>query len=276
MHLRCRDTLLDISTPVIMGVLNITPDSFYAGSRNNTETALLHQCEKMLADGAAILDVGGASSRPGATPVEPVEEARRVRWAVHAILERFPRAVLSVDTWRAAVAAAALDAGASIVNDISGGRWDADLFSFLATRPCPYVLMHAQGTPDVMQQNPHYEQVVTEILDFFIDGIARLRSIGIHDIVLDPGFGFGKTLGHNFALLKHLHVFSEVTGLPVLAGLSRKSMICKPLQISPDHALNGTTALNMVALQQGARILRVHDVREAREAIVLHGMLQNA
>lgn len=267
--LNCRGQLLDLSRPVVMGILNLTPDSFFDGGKYLGETAVLHQADKMLREGAAILDLGGASSRPGAAEVQVQEELQRVIPAIETILKNFPNTILSVDTWRAGVAREALNAGASIVNDISAGKLDGHLLQTVADFGVPYVLMHMQGTPDTMQQQPHYEDVVTEVLDFFIQKIAQLRGLGLKDIVLDPGFGFGKTVEHNFSLLKNLHVFQNVLDLPVLAGVSRKSMICKPLGIKPAEALNGTTALHVVALQQGARILRVHDVREAVEVIQL-------
>jgi dihydropteroate synthase len=253
-----------------MGILNTTPDSFYAGSRIPDVSALLDQAGAMLADGARILDIGGASSRPGAADVPEAAEIRRVAPAVQALTTAFPEAIVSVDTWRAAVAKEALDAGARIVNDISAGRMDKDLWDTLAGAGVPYVLMHMQGTPQTMQAQPFYADVVQEVLDFFIQQVARLRARGIQDIILDPGFGFGKTLEHNYRLLDQLDVFQTVLELPVLAGLSRKSMICKALRVSPEAALNGTTALHVVALQKGAKILRAHDVREAREVIELH------
>lgn len=269
MTILCKDRLLDLSRPAIMGILNLTPDSFFDGGRYANTGSMLQQAEKMLLDGAVILDVGGASSRPGAEDVPEAEELNRVIPAIQHILSHFPEAILSVDTWRAKVAREAIGAGAHIVNDISGGRLDTEMFNAAGDLQAPYVLMHMQGTPQTMQQNPQYEDVVTEVLDYFIHQTALLRAAGVKDIILDPGFGFGKNLEHNFELLRNLNVFEKVLELPVLAGLSRKSMICKPLGIKPEQALNGTTALHMVALQQGARILRVHDVREAWEVVRL-------
>lgn len=257
-----------------MGILNVTPDSFYDGGRLVTTEDAIRQAERMLGEGATLLDIGGASSRPGAEEVSEAEEMRRVLPAIELILRNFPDTVLSVDTWRASVARTALDAGASIVNDISAGRWDTAMYPTVAEADCPYILMHAQGTPATMQMAPQYDDIVQEELDFFIEEVGRLRAIGVRDIVLDPGFGFGKTVAHNYALLRNLDVFSTVLGLPVLAGISRKSMICKVLGVNPEHALNGTTALHMVALQQGARILRVHDVKEALEVIRLYEQLE--
>lgn len=272
--INCKGQLLDLSRPVVMGILNLTPDSFYDGGKYPDGPTLLHQAEKLLREGAALLDLGGASSRPGASEVSEEEELRRVLFGIETILPHFPGVLISVDTWRASVARAAVNAGASMVNDISAGNLDPKMFQTVAELGVPYVLMHMQGTPESMQKNPQYEEIVTEVLDFFIQKTIVLRGLGVKDIVLDPGFGFGKSVEHNFTLLKNLHVFEQVTGLPVLAGLSRKSMICKPLGVSPAHALNGTTALHMVALQQGARILRAHDVREAMEVIQLWQLLK--
>jgi dihydropteroate synthase len=252
-----------------MGILNVTPDSFFDGGKLADISAVLAQAEKMLHEGASILDVGGASSRPGAVEVSASEEMQRVIPIVELLHQNFPEALLSVDTWRGAVARSAVDAGASLVNDISGGRLDAEMFDTVSQLGIPYVLMHMQGTPGDMQKSPHYEDVVTAVLDFFIEKLEVLRRLGVKDVVLDPGFGFGKTVAHNYALLKNLYVFQNVLDLPVLAGISRKSMICKPLGVKPSGALNGTTALHMVALQQGANILRAHDVREAMEVIQL-------
>jgi len=267
--LNCRGRLLDLSAPVVMGILNVTPDSFYDGGRWNSLDGLLQQAEQMLSDGAALLDIGGASSRPGAAQVSEGEEFKRVLPVVEAIHRRFPDAILSIDSWRAGVASAALEAGASLVNDISAGRLDPALYPAVAKAGCPYVLMHMQGSPETMQTEPAYTDVVQEVLDFFITEVGKLRALGVKDIVLDPGFGFGKSVSHNYQLLQNLELFSTVLGLPVLVGISRKSMICKVLKVNPDKALNGTTALHMVALQRGANILRAHDVREAVEVIRL-------
>lgn len=274
MTLNCRGQLLDLSRPVVMGILNATPDSFFDGGRHAGTSAALKQADKMLAEGAVILDVGGASSRPGAREVSEKEELERVIPVIEVIKSHFSEVIVSVDTWRAGVAREAVAAGASMVNDISAGKLDAGLYETMAGLDVPYILMHMQGMPANMQQNPHYDDVVTEVLDFFIRETEQLRALGVKDIVLDPGFGFGKTVEHNYQLLKNLHVFGRVTGLPVLAGISRKSMVCKVLKVNPDHALNGTTALHMIALQQGARILRVHDVKEAMEVIRLWEQLE--
>ena len=272
--LHCQGRLLDLSRPVVMGILNLTSDSFYDGGRYTEEVSMMKQAEKMLAEGAALLDIGGASSRPGATEVNETEELRRVVRAMETLQKHFPEALISVDTWRASVARAAIEAGAGIINDISAGRLDPEMYPTVSRLKVPYVLMHMHGRPATMQQKPHYEDVVTEILDFFMEETQKLRALGVVDIVLDPGFGFGKNLAHNYTLLRNLHIFSAVTGLPVLAGISRKSMIYKPLGITAAEALNGTSALHMVALQQGARILRVHDVREAIEVVRLWELTQ--
>lgn len=274
--LNCRGKLLDLSRPVVMGILNTTPDSFFAGSRIMDQKQLMEKAGEMIEEGAVILDIGGASSRPGAGEVSEAEEINRLIPAIQAVRATYPAALISADTWRAAVAREALRAGAHIINDISAGRMDSELWDTAAGSGAPYVLMHMQGTPKEMQKNPHYEDVVQEVLDFFILQVARLRSKGIQDIVLDPGFGFGKTIEHNYRLLNQLDVFSTVLQLPVLAGISRKSMICRVLGVQPEQALNGTTALHMAALQKGARILRVHDVREAVEVIRLYENLNAA
>lgn len=272
--LNCRGRLLDLSRPVVMGILNVTPDSFFDGGRLDSIDLILQRAGQMLKDGAALLDIGGASSRPGAQAVSADAEKQRVLPAIEAILKRFPDTLLSIDTWNAAVAKAALESGAAIVNDISGGRFDPGIMTVAAAYGSPYVLMHMQGNPATMQEQPVYDEVVREVLDFFIETVPHLQDAGIADIVLDPGFGFGKTVEHNYRLLKHLSTFSSVLNRPVLAGLSRKSMICKVLHVNPDQALNGTTALHMVALQQGAAILRAHDVREAMEVIKLWEQLE--
>ncbi|TNE59207.1 MAG: dihydropteroate synthase [Bacteroidetes bacterium] len=268
--LNCKGKLLDLSVPAVMGILNITPDSFYDGGVLSTPDTVLRQAEHMLNTGAAILDIGGVSSRPGAVDVSENEEEKRVLPAIEMVCRHFPEAIISVDTWRAGIAQKALDAGAVMINDISSGKYDSQMYSLVAAGSgIPYVLMHMQGTPQTMQKEPAYRDVVQEVLDFFILEVGRLRALGVRDIVLDPGFGFGKTVEHNFQLLQHLEVFSKVLQLPVLAGISRKSMICKTLGVKPKDALNGTTALHMVALQHGARILRVHDVPEAVEVLRL-------
>ncbi len=263
----CRGRLVDLSRPVVMGILNVTPDSFYFGSRVSSAADALKQAEQMLSEGATFLDIGGASSRPGAAEVPEDEELRRVMPVVEELQKHFPEALLSIDTWRGKVAREALDAGVAMVNDISAGRWDEELLPVVARYGCPYILMHTQGRPKDMQLAPTYSDVVREVLDFFIGRLGDLRAIGIRDVAVDPGFGFGKTLEHNYTLLRHLPTLEGVLQLPLLVGVSRKSMVCRVLNVGAERALNGTTALHVLALLQGARILRVHDVQEAVEAI---------
>ena len=267
--LQSKGRLLDISQPVVMGILNATPDSFYNRGQDSDADSLLRNAEKMLNDGAAILDIGGASTKPGATLIDFDEELTRIIPAITAIHKRFPDAWLSVDTYNAATAKEAVAAGASIINDVSSGRFDDTMIKTIAALKVPYIAMHMQGTPETMQQNPQYENAVTEVRNYLLDICTQCSNAGITDIIIDPGFGFGKTVEHNFQLLNSLHTF-RMLGKPILAGISRKSMVCKPLHVNPEHALNGSTALHMVALQQGANILRVHDVKEAMEVIKLY------
>lgn len=266
--LNCRGRLLDLSSPQVMGIINVTPDSFYDGGMLKNEKDILVIAEKMLKEGAAIIDTGGMSTRPGAETISEEEELKRVIPAIEIIHKNFPEAIISIDTFRSKVAEQAVNSGASTINDISAGRFDENLFATVANLKVPYVLMHMQGTPQTMQRDPEYRDVVREVFEFLKEKILQLNQLGIHDIIVDPGFGFGKTVEHNFQLLDHLDVF-KIFGLPVLAGLSRKSMVCKVLKVNPDEALNGTTALNTIALSKGAKLLRVHDVKEAREAIEL-------
>jgi dihydropteroate synthase len=249
-----------------MGILNITPDSFYKGSRYNSDQEILKAAVRMMEEGADILDVGGYSSRPGAADITGDEESKRVLKAIKLITRELPDAIISVDTFRADVAREAITVcGAHIINDISGGDSDCSMFGVVEELNVPYIMMHMQGTPRTMQLNPDYDDVVADILKWFGERIYRLQSAGVKDIIIDPGFGFGKTAGHNFELLRRLGDFS-VAGLPLMVGISRKSMIWKTLGITSDEALNGTTALNAVALINGADILRVHDVKEAVES----------
>lgn len=265
-YINIKGRLLDLSVPLVMGVINVTPDSFYAGSRKVADDEILSAAGQMLSEGADIIDVGGFSSRPGAKEIPSTEEQTRVLPAIKLISGTFPGAVISVDTFRAEVAHRAVtECGASIINDISGGEADRDMFSVIAQLNVPYILMHMQGTPETMQVNPVYNDVVADILMWFGERIVRLQSLGVKDIIIDPGFGFGKRPEHNFELLRRLEEFT-VAGLPLLAGLSRKSMIWRTLGINPGEALNGTTVLNTIALMKGADILRVHDVKEAVQA----------
>jgi dihydropteroate synthase len=264
--------LLDLSTPVVMGILNATPDSFYTRGRNNTAEELLQEAERMIRDGAVILDIGGASSRPGAAVLPAEEELDRVLPLISAIQERFPDQWLSIDTYHATVAEAAVHAGAMIINDISGGSLDPEMLITAARLQVPYIAMHMQGTPATMQQNPVYDHITTDVSAALKSVCDKAVQAGITDILLDPGFGFGKTVAHNYQLLSEMNLL-RIHGKPLLAGLSRKSMIWKVLDTDSDHALNGTTALHMAALQQGASILRVHDVKEAVETVRLYQQL---
>ncbi len=270
--LNCGGRLLSLEYPIVMGILNVTPDSFFDGSKYRSIDAALRQAEKMLSEGASIIDVGGMSSRPDAELLDSQSEMERVLPVIEAISKEFPMAILSIDTFRADVAKASFEAGATIINDISGGNLDKNMFPLVAELGVPYILMHMKGTPQTMQQNTDYQDVALEILDFFIQKISQLRALNVKDVVVDVGFGFGKNLSQNYELLKKIHVF-KLLEVPILAGLSRKSMICKVLETTSQNALNGTTALNMVALQQGAKILRVHDVLEAMQTIKLFNQL---
>ena len=261
--------LLDLEIPRVMGILNITPDSFYKGSRYNSDQEILKAAVRMIEEGADILDVGGYSSRPGAEDVKLEEESKRVLNAIRLITRELPEAIVSVDTFRADVAQMAItECGAHIINDISGGDADSDMFNVVEKLNVPYIMMHMQGNPLTMQLNPVYDDVVADILKWSADRIYRLHNSGVKDIIIDPGFGFGKTAAHNFELLRRLGDFA-VAGLPLMVGISRKSMIWKTLGITADESLNGTTALNVVALLSGADILRVHDVKEAVQAVCL-------
>ena len=249
-----------------MGVLNITDDSFYDGGRFTDKEKMLAHARKMLEEGAVIIDVGGQSTRPGAKRVDEKTEAERVIPALQLLKNKFPDTVFSVDTFYGSVAEAAIKEGASIINDISGGTMDEKMFEVILAYKVPYVLMHIQGTPETMQKNPSYKNVTVEVMDYFTERIALLRSLGVNDIIIDPGFGFGKTMEHNYDLLAHLELF-RIFELPILCGLSRKSMVTRTLNISPKDALNGTTVVNTIALMKGVSILRVHDVKEAVEAV---------
>lgn len=266
--INCKGKLIDFHTPKVMGILNLTPDSFYDGGKYAGEKTILNQTEKMLSEGADIIDAGGMSSRPGAKIVSEKEELKRVVPAIKLLQKKFPEIIISIDTIRAKVAREAVGEGACIVNDISAGRLDKKMFSTVADLKVPYVLMHMKGMPYNMQKNPFYKNVVTEVIDFFVEKIDAAKESGIKDIIIDPGFGFGKSVEHNYHLLKNLD-YLRTLNLPILAGVSRKSMICKPLKLNPDQALNGTTVLHTIALMKGANILRVHDVKEAVEAIRL-------
>jgi len=273
--LNCQGQLLDLARPRIMGILNITPDSFFDGGRYQTEKALLIQVEKMLSEGADIIDIGGMSSRPGAKLIPVDEELKRVLPAVKIILKEHPKTIISIDTVRGEVARQTIEAGAAMINDISAGTIDPEMFKIVGAINCPYILMHIQGIPENMQKSINYDgHVVTSVLDFLIEKMGELRALNVKDIVIDPGFGFGKTIDHNYELLKNLSSF-RILEVPILVGLSRKSMIHKLLDITAETALNGTTALHFAALENNAKILRVHDVLEAKETLTLWEKLKD-
>src|SRR5215203_6077385 len=266
--LNCKGHLLLINEPIIMGIINATPDSFYSESRVGAIDAVLRKTEQMINDGAAIIDIGGQSTRPNSQRISVDEENGRVVPAIEAIHKNFPQTIISIDSFYAAVVKNAVAAGASIVNDVSAGTIDENLVSTVASLKVPYVLMHMKGDPQTMQQNPTYGDVVLEVFDFLNQKINQLLHAGVVDIIVDPGFGFGKTIDHNFKLLNGLDFFRQLSR-PVLVGLSRKATVYKTLGITSEEALNGTTVLNTIALLNGASILRVHDVKEAKEAIKL-------
>ena len=269
--LNVRGKLIDLSTPKVMGIINLTPDSFYADSRKQDVAAILIQAEKMLHEGAAFLDLGAYSSRPGAEDISIQQETDRLLPAVEAIVKAYPDATLSIDTFRSQVAKAAIKAGAHIINDISGGQLDDDMFATVAKLRVPYILMHMKGTPQNMNQQANYEDVFGEVYDYFVDKYHQLKQLGIKDVIIDPGFGFAKKSEHSYELMRRLQGFDSLQ-LPVLVGASRKRMIYNVLDITADEALNGTTALNAIALTKGANILRVHDVKEAVEVVKLWEM----
>lgn len=266
--------LIDLSEPKVMGIINVTPDSFFAQSRKMNTADAVFMAEKMLNEGAAFLDIGAYSSRPGATDISPKEETDRLLPVIKAIIKTFPEAVLSADTFRASVAEAAVNAGAQIINDISGGDLDEKMFETVARLQVPYILMHMKGTPQNMVEKADYQDIFAEVFNHFAEKIYRLRELHVHDVILDPGFGFAKTKEQSFELLRKMQGF-QLLNLPVLAGISRKGMIYKTLNTTAENALNGTTVLNTMALLNGAFILRVHDVKEAMEAVKLFLAYQN-
>jgi dihydropteroate synthase len=271
MTINCKGTLIDLSTPKVMGILNITPDSFYDGGHYQHENDILSQTEKMLNEGATFIDVGAYSSRPGANHVSEDEELQRIVPVVELLLKNFPDALLSIDTFRSKVAIETIDAGAAMINDISGGNMDDQMFQTISELQVPYILMHMQGTPQTMQNNPNYDHVTTDLIQFFSKKLFELRQLQVKDVIIDVGFGFGKTIEHNFQLLSELNYFQTLNA-PILAGISRKSMLYKTLNIQPQEALNATTAANTIALMNGANILRVHDVKEAVECVKIVGL----
>jgi len=264
--LNCNGRLLVIDKPLVMGIINATPDSFYEGSRFSGTGKILAQAEKMISEGADLLDIGGQSTRPGSEQVSEDAELSRIVEGIETIHQKFPEIFISVDTYYSTVARKCVEAGANIVNDVSSGTMDKDMLPTIAALQVPYIAMHMKGTPQTMQQLANYENVTREVLDFFIRKKNECKIAGVTDVIIDPGFGFAKTIAHNFQLLKDLSVF-KMLDAPLLAGLSRKSTIYKTLGISPGEALNGTTVLNTIALMNGANILRVHDVKEAKEAV---------
>jgi len=264
--INCKGKLIDFSTPRVMGILNITPDSFFDGGSYKNETEIVQQVEKMLTDGATFIDVGGYSSKPEAKHISEKEELQRVVSIIELLVTHFPEIIISIDTFRSTVAKKAIEAGAALINDISGGKMDVNMFKTVAELQVPYVIMHMLGTPQNMQQNPQYDDVTKDVISFFAEQIHQLHQLKVNDILIDVGFGFGKTIAHNYELLKNLALFKSVDA-PILVGISRKSMLYRPLEITPKTALNATTSANTIALLNGANILRVHDVKEAMEAV---------
>ncbi|MDD3722017.1 MAG: dihydropteroate synthase [Lutibacter sp.] len=275
MSINCNGTLIDLSTPKIMGILNCTPDSFFDGGKYSNLNAIVNQVEKMLSEGATFIDVGAYSSRPGAKHISEEEELNRILPVIKLLISEFPSILISVDTFRSQIAEQCIHHGACIVNDIAAGDMDMNMFSTVTKLQVPYIMMHMQGTPQNMQKNPVYKNVVGDLLYYFSKKITELRELGLNDIITDVGFGFGKTISHNFQLLKYLELFKNLE-TPILAGLSRKGMLYKPLNITTESALNATTAANTIALLNGANILRVHDVKEAVEAVKIVELLNKA
>ncbi|EIY31909.1 dihydropteroate synthase [Bacteroides cellulosilyticus CL02T12C19] len=275
-YINVNGSLLDLSVPCVMGILNITPDSFYAGSRMQTEAEITARAQQILDEGAGIIDIGAYSSRPNAENVSSHEEMERLRMGLEILRKTQPGAVISVDTFRADVARMCVEEyGVAIINDIAAGEMDADMFRTVAELNVPYIMMHMQGTPQNMQQHPHYDNLLKEVFLYFAQKVQQLRDMGMKDIILDPGFGFGKTVEHNYELLAHLEEF-RIFELPLLVGVSRKSMIYRLLGNTPQDALNGTTVLDTICLLKGADILRVHDVREAVETVkIVEAMRRN-
>jgi dihydropteroate synthase len=273
MTINCKGILIDVSSPKVMGILNITPDSFYDGGKYKNEADILFQTEKMLTEGATFIDVGAYSSRPGAAHISEKEELKRILPVIDLLVKYFPEIIISVDTFRSEIAKKTIENGAAIINDISGGKMDEKMFQTVAELQVPYILMHMLGTPQNMQQNPVYEDVTKDIIRFFSEQIFKLHQLKMNDIIIDMGFGFGKTLQHNYEILSNLALFKNLDA-PILIGVSRKSMLYKPLDITANEALNATTAANTIALLNGANILRVHDVKEAVEAIKIVNQLR--
>lgn len=274
MQINCNGKLIDFDTPRIMGILNLTPDSFYDGGRKSTREDFIRHAEKMLQEGASFIDVGAYSSRPGATHISSQEEIDRILPVVEDLRREFPDIILSIDTFRSEVARSCVQAGAAIINDISGGSLDDKMLQTVADLQVPYILMHMRGTPRNMNNLTQYDDLVQDILFYFSEKISEARELGINDIIVDPGFGFSKTLEQNYQLMGKLDLFQSLE-LPILSGISRKSMIYNLFNTTPDEALNGTTVLNTVSLLKGANILRVHDVKEAFECVKMLSLMEN-
>ena len=268
MTINCKGQLIDLSTPKIMGILNVTPNSFYDGGKFTLSENGLSQVGKMLEEGATFIDIGAYSSKPNAEFVSEEEERSRILPVVKSILKQFPDALLSIDTFRSEIAAVCIENGAAIINDISAGNLDEKMMEVVAKYNVPYIMMHLRGTPQTMQSLTNYENIIKEIVFYFSEKVNKARSLGINDLIIDPGFGFAKTLEQNYEVLQNLELF-KMLDLPLLAGISRKSMVYKPLGVTANEALNGTTVLNTIALSKGANILRVHDVKEAVECVKL-------
>lgn len=274
MTINCKGQLIDLASPKVMGILNVTPNSFYDGGKFADEKALLNQVEKMLNEGATFIDIGGYSSKPNAEFVSEEEELQRVIPIVSTIIQKFPETLISIDTFRSKVAKESIENGAAIINDISAGNLDENMMKTVAELQVPYIMMHMKGTPQTMQSLTQYENIVKEMIFYFSEKVAQARSFGINDLILDPGFGFAKTLEQNFEVLNKLELF-QMLELPILAGISRKSMIYKTLETDAQNSLNGTTSLNTISLMKGAKILRVHDVKEAVECVKLYNLLKS-
>jgi dihydropteroate synthase len=274
MTINCKGNLIDLSTPKVMGILNITPNSFYDGGKFQEDTIILNQVEKLLNEGATFIDIGAYSSKPNAEFVSEEEELQRILPVLQQIIKQFPEAIISIDTFRAEVAKQCVLNGAALINDISAGHLDEKMLPTIAELQVPYIMMHMKGNPQTMQSLTHYDDIVKEMIYYFSERIFEARKLGINDLIVDPGFGFAKTLEQNYEVMQKLNIFKQLE-LPLLVGISRKSMIYKLLETSAQEALNGTTFLNAIALEKGANILRVHDVKEAVECVKLFGMLRN-
>jgi len=274
MYINCKGHLIDLEHPKVMGILNLTPDSFYDGGKYKSASDIVKQVEKMLNEGATFIDIGAYSSRPKAKHISQDEELSRLLSVLELVIKEFPNALISIDTFRSHVADKAIAAGACMVNDISGGSLDEDMFATIAKLQVPYILMHMVGTPQTMQQNIQYENLIKDMIFYFSQKVFALRKLGVNDLILDPGFGFSKTLDQNYELLQKLELFSGMN-LPVLVGLSRKSMLYKLLDLDANRALNATTSVNTIALMKGASILRVHDVQEAVETVRIFEKIMN-